>query len=284
MEKSIQQFASLGSLLDAAEAYVGTPYIWGVYNILVLPPSFPYGGMENPLMTFYNSALITDNKALLYVAIHEICHSWTGNQVTMKNWEDFWLNEGFTTFIERHVSARLYGGDFAKVEALVGNTSMVNDMDGYGYNNTFSSIHPVLFGDNPDNSISSVPYDKGAQFLQFIENTIGVAAMQKFIKYYIESASLQSITSFDMQRLFAQFVEEYFDDPDQINELLGDINWSDWKYVASTDPTGTLNFETTNSKRATKLALDYITLGGNSSPVNYQQYNYWYSNLKVVFL
>ena len=165
MEASIKQFASLGSLLDAAEAYVGTPYIWGVYNILVLPASFPYGGMENPLMTFYNSALITDNKALLYVAIHEICHSWTGNQVTMKNWEDFWLNEGFTTFIERHVSARIYGSDFAKVEALVGNTSLVNDMESYGYNNSYSTIHPVMFGDNPDNSISSVPYDKGAQLL-----------------------------------------------------------------------------------------------------------------------
>jgi leukotriene-A4 hydrolase len=88
--------------------------------------------MENPLMTFYNSALITDNKALLYVAIHEICHSWTGNQVTMKNREDLWLNKGFTTFIERHVSARIYGSDFAKVEALVSNTSLFNDMESDG--------------------------------------------------------------------------------------------------------------------------------------------------------
>ena len=117
-----------------------------------------------------------------------------------------------------------------------------------------------------------------------MQNTIGAAAMKKFITYYIESASLQSITSFDMQRLFAQFVESYFPDPDQINQLLGDINWSEWKYVTGTDPTDSLNFETTNSKRATQLALDYIALGGNSSPANYQQYNYWYSNLKVVFL
>jgi len=99
MESAIHQFASLGQMLSAAETYVGIPYIWGVYNILVLPPSFPYGGMENPLMTFYNSALITGNKALLPTAVHEICHSWTGNQVTMNNWQDFWLNEGFTTFI-----------------------------------------------------------------------------------------------------------------------------------------------------------------------------------------
>jgi hypothetical protein len=87
-----------------------------------------------------------------------------------------------------------------------------------------------------------------------------------------------------MQRLFAQFIEENFEDPDEVNELLGDISWNEWKYIAGTDPTGTLNFETTNSKRAQQLALDFIALGGNSSPANYMQYNYWYSNLKVVFL
>ena len=108
--------------------------------------------------------------------------------------------------------------------------------------------------------------------------------MQKFITYYIESASLQSITSFDMQRLFAQFIEDNFEDPDEVNELLGDISWNEWKYEAGSDPSGTLNFETTNSKKAQQLALDYIALGGNSSPANYIQYNAWYSNLKVVFL
>ena len=79
----------------------------------------------------------------------------------MNNWEDFWLNEGFTTFIERMVSTRLYGSDFAKVEALLGNTSLVNTIGVYGANNTYSSIHPVLFGDNPDNSFSEMPYEKG---------------------------------------------------------------------------------------------------------------------------
>ena len=173
MQAAVQELADLNTLLDTAEAYVGTPYIWGVYNILVLPPSFPFGGMENPLMTFASPTIITGTKSQVFVAIHEICHSWTGNQVTMNNWEDFWLNEGFTTFIERKVSSRLYGNDFAKVEALLGNTSLAYAMNITGYNNTYSTIHPVLAGGNPDDSFSEVPYEKGFQLLAYIETLIG---------------------------------------------------------------------------------------------------------------
>jgi leukotriene-A4 hydrolase len=79
----------------------------------------------------------------------------------MNNWEDFWLNEGFTTFLERKVSSRLYGNDFAKVEALLGNTSLAYAIKDTGINNTYSTIHPVLAGDSPDNSYNEVPYEKG---------------------------------------------------------------------------------------------------------------------------
>jgi leukotriene-A4 hydrolase len=138
-----------------------------------MPPSFPFGGMENPLMTFASPTIITGTKSQVFVAIHEICHSWTGNQVTMNNWEDFWLNEGFTVFLERKVSSRLYGNDFAKVEALLGNTSLAYGMNITGYNNTYSTIHPVLAGGNPDDSFSEVPYEKGFQLLAYIETLIG---------------------------------------------------------------------------------------------------------------
>ena len=147
-------------LLDTAEAYIGS-YIWGNYTILVLPPSFPMGGMENPLLTFASPTIIVGDKSQVYVATHEMAHSWTGNTVTCKNWESFWLNEGFTVFIERKVSGQLYGSDFALVEAQLGNVSMWNDMVAYGLDTTYSSIHPVLAGDNPDNSFSELPYEKG---------------------------------------------------------------------------------------------------------------------------
>jgi len=124
MDQVATVLASLPDLLDGAESYL-TPYIWGNYTVLVLPPSFPVGGMENPLLTFASPTIITDDKSQVYVATHEIAHSWTGNDVTCKNWTHFWLNEGFTVFEERKVSAKIHGLDFSKVAAYLGNISMV---------------------------------------------------------------------------------------------------------------------------------------------------------------
>lgn len=112
------------------------------------------GGMENPLLTFASPTIIVGDKSQIYVATHEIAHSWTGNTVTCQNWESFWLNEGFTVFLERKVSGELFGEDFALVEAQLGNTSLWGDMVAFGLETTYSSIHPVLAGDNPDNSFS----------------------------------------------------------------------------------------------------------------------------------
>lgn len=110
-------------LLDKAENYL-TPYIWGHYAILILPPSFPMGGMENPLLTFASPTIITGDKSQVYVATHEIAHSWTGNEVTCENWSNLWLNEGFTVFEERKVSGEIHGKDFSLVNAYLGNISM----------------------------------------------------------------------------------------------------------------------------------------------------------------
>jgi leukotriene-A4 hydrolase len=106
------ELESLETLLDETEKYL-TPYIWGNYSILILPPSFPFGGMENPLLTFASPTIITGDKSQVYVATHEIAHSWTGNDVTCENWENFWINEGFTVFEERKISGKLHGKDFA---------------------------------------------------------------------------------------------------------------------------------------------------------------------------
>jgi leukotriene-A4 hydrolase len=155
------ELEDMGELLDMVEAYAGD-YIWGNYTIIILPPSFPMGGMENPLLTFASPTIIVGDKSQVYVATHEMAHSWTGNTITCSNWESFWLNEGWTVFIERKVSAALYGEDFALVEAFLGNNSLWTDMVANGgVNSTYASLHPVLKGDNPDNSFSEVPYEKG---------------------------------------------------------------------------------------------------------------------------
>lgn len=131
MEMVANELSDLELLLDTTEAYL-TPYIWGTYDILVLPPSFPYGGMENPLLTFASPTIIVGDKSQVYVATHEIAHSWTGNDVTCQNWENMWLNEGFTVFEERKVSQQLSNySDFAMVEAYLGNASLWEDVNNY---------------------------------------------------------------------------------------------------------------------------------------------------------
>ena len=127
IDRVAAELDTLETLLDQTEAYL-TPYIWGTYTIVVLPPSFPFGGMENPLLTFASPTIIVGDKSQVYVATHEIAHSWSGNDVTCRNWEHFWINEGFTVFEERKVSGQLHGKDFAKVEALLGNSTLWTDM------------------------------------------------------------------------------------------------------------------------------------------------------------
>lgn len=125
--------------------------------------------MENPLLTFASPSIIVGDKSQVYVATHEIAHSWSGNDVTCRDWESFWLNEGFTVFEERKVSGLLNGASFAKIEAQLGNVSLWIDMQNYGLENSYSSLFPVLNGDTPDNSFSQVPYEKGFQFLTYLE-------------------------------------------------------------------------------------------------------------------
>lgn len=152
-------------------------------------------------------------------------------------------------------------------------------MTEFGSASTFTTLHPVFEGENPEFSRSSVPFEKGFQLLTYIQSLIGYGPMQKFIKYYVENNADKSINSFDMQRSFSNFVEETLSVADDVNTLLKEIDWSDWKYVASFSPQGKLDFWTTNSQKSQQLALDYIALGGASSPSGYEQYRLWYSSL-----
>jgi leukotriene-A4 hydrolase len=169
LDKYAKELYNVSGLLDMTEEYL-TPYIWGNYAILVLPPSFPYGGMENPLLTFASPTIIVGDGSQVYVATHEIAHSWTGNDVTCKDWSNMWLNEGFTVFEERKVSERVHGTEFARIEAQLGNVSLWDDMNGFGLSNNFSSLYPILTESSPDDSFSEVPYEKGFQFLTYLES------------------------------------------------------------------------------------------------------------------
>jgi len=129
--------------------------------------------MENVLMTFYNPVLIVGDKSMTYIATHEISHSWTGNDLTCGDWANLWLNEGFTTFEERKVSETLYGENFAKTEYFRGNNSLMVAFDDLGVTSDLTSLHPDLNGDDPDPYSTDVVYEKGSQFLVYLENIVG---------------------------------------------------------------------------------------------------------------
>ena len=149
MAAVVAELQPLPKLFGDLKGYLNkNPYSWGNYTILILPPSFPMGGMENPLLTFASPTIITGDGSQVDVCVHEMAHSWTGNTVTCENWSNLWLNEGFTVFLERKVQEINGGHDIiAKKDnllnaAFIGNRSMYTDMMGYGYWNSYSSLYP----------------------------------------------------------------------------------------------------------------------------------------------
>lgn len=187
MPNASSQLSDLETYLVTVENYTGIPYDWDIYRIVIMPPSFPFGGMENPLLTFASPSIITLNgeKSGVGVAIHEIAHSWTGNTVTCSNWSNLWINEGFTVFLERKADLKLFGPDYYKTDSINGNDSMWTDMLNFGLQNNFSSLFPLVQGQNPDNAFSTIPYEKGFQFLTYLETLIGENQMQTLIHDWI---------------------------------------------------------------------------------------------------
>ena len=154
-------FSGLEVILNQTEAYMKpVPYLWGTYAVLVQPPSFPVGGMENPHLTFVSPSIMQKDKSQVFVAAHEIAHSWSGNLVTQRDWHNLWLNEGITVFIERKVSSILHGVEFAKIENYLGNLTVWDDINSFGASSPDSSLYPTI-GNNPDSAYSQLPYEKG---------------------------------------------------------------------------------------------------------------------------
>jgi len=129
-----------------AEEYLDYKYHWGKYDILVLPKGFPFGGMENPCLTFLTPSLLAGDKSLSNVIAHEISHSWTGNGVTNKNWANFWVNEGFTTFMERKLAELVHGEEMMKLEAKVGMVELKQAIESFGKEHNFTRLSPDFTG------------------------------------------------------------------------------------------------------------------------------------------
>jgi len=182
-------------MVAAAEKIYG-PYAWGRYDVLVLPPSFPYGGMENPTMTFLTPTFIAGDKSLVSLIAHELAHSWSGNLATNATWDDFWLNEGMTTYAERRIVEQLYGKRVADEQIELGIDAMnkaVADAGGPGKADT--RLHLDLKNRASDEGLTDIAYEKGAAFLRTIEAIVGRDKFDAWLKGWFDRHRFQPVTS-----------------------------------------------------------------------------------------
>jgi len=229
VDRAAHDFAETESFLQTAEALCG-PYVWGTYDILVLPPSFPYGGMENPCLTFATPTLLSGDRSNAGVIAHEIAHSWTGNLVTNTNFEHFWLNEGFTVFTELKIKGRLFGEPARHFAALLRWKELEETVEVVrGVDDPFTALVPRLAGCDPDDAFSCVPYVKGSTFLWYLEDFVGGAdVFEPFLKSYLEKFAYMSI---DSEQFKAYFLEKF-----GTLENVKRIDWDKWFYSPGMPP------------------------------------------------
>eukprot|EP01101_Sappina_pedata_P000709 TRINITY_DN108_c0_g1_i2.p1 TRINITY_DN108_c0_g1~~TRINITY_DN108_c0_g1_i2.p1 ORF type:complete len:622 (-),score=285.30 TRINITY_DN108_c0_g1_i2:118-1983(-) len=221
IQQAAYEFAQTEDYLKAGEELL-TPYDWGRYDLLLLPGSFPYGGMENPCLTFVTPTLLAGDRSLTGVIAHEIAHSWMGNLVTNANWEHFWLNEGFTVFVERKILGRLFGEQTRQFEFYLGTKDLKGEVEHFGCCHEFTKLVPKLEDTDPDDSFSSVPYEKGATFLYYLETLVGIENFERFLKIWVESNRFSTVTT---QRLREVFESTFSAD---FPEAIGSIDWNTW--------------------------------------------------------
>src|SRR5256885_3112480 len=189
------ELADTEKMVAAAEKLYG-PYRWGRYDVLVLPPSFPYGGQENPNMTFLTPTFIAGDKSLVSLVAHELSHSWSGNLATNAVWNDFWLNEGMTTYAEGRVVEELYGKKAYDEHAALSIDAMNKAVaENGGPNGPDTRLHLDLKGPNPDEGLSDIAYEKGAAFLRTIEANVGRDRFDAWLKGWFDRHAFQPVTS-----------------------------------------------------------------------------------------
>jgi leukotriene-A4 hydrolase len=229
------------------------PYEWGQYNVLVLPPSFPYGGMENPIYTFATPTIISGDRQNVDVIAHELSHSWSGNLVSNCSWEHFWLNEGWTTYLERRIQAAVHGSDaWRDFSAIIGWKALTDSINQFGDDHEFTKLVVDLKGKDPDDAFSSVPYEKGYIFLCYIETLISKDEFNKFIPHYFTTWKGKSLNSYD----FKATLLDFFTSNSTVAKKLEEIDWDKWFYGPGF-PTWKPDFDTSLVDAPLKLAAEW---------------------------
>ena len=195
LQKAAWEFADLQKMVDAAGEMFGE-YAWGDYNVLVLPPSFPFGGMENPVVTFATPTIIAGDRSLVSLLAHELAHSWSGNLVTNRTWDDFWLNEGFTVYVESRIMEQLYGKNYADMLRVLGKGELDKTL-GWMLKEAPEDSHLRLhLGDrDPDEGLTDIAYEKGRFFLMMLEQLYGRAAFDEFLNGHFRKYAFGTVTT-----------------------------------------------------------------------------------------
>lgn len=192
VDKAAKEFEDMPAMVDAAEKLYG-PYVWGRYDLLILPAAFPFGGMENPRLTFATPTILAGDKSLVALVAHELAHSWSGNLVTNSTWDDFWLNEGFTVYFEQRIMEAVYGREISEMMAQLSRQELDATIGELS-----KSSHPedtklklALDGRSPDDGMTDIAYNKGYFFLRLVEETVGREKFDVFLKNYFTSHAFQ---------------------------------------------------------------------------------------------
>ncbi|MEO1034164.1 MAG: M1 family metallopeptidase [Pseudomonadota bacterium] len=202
LASAAHEFADTERMLEVSEQLFG-PYRWGRYDLLILPPSFPFGGMENPRLSFITPTVLAGDRSLVALIAHELAHSWSGNLVTNSSWRDLWLNEGFTVFLEARIMEAVYGERRRRMEERLGYEDLIAN---------FATLAPEmqhlavdLTGEDPDLVFSQVPYEKGRLMLVWLDRAFGRDTMNRFLTDYFDHFAFRSIATED----FLAYVDEH---------------------------------------------------------------------------
>jgi leukotriene A-4 hydrolase/aminopeptidase len=226
LDTAIWEFADLEKMIQGAEDLYG-PYLWERYDVIVLPPSFPFGGMENPRLTFATPSILAGDRSLTSLIAHELAHSWSGNLVTNGTWNDFWLNEGFTVYFEHRIMEKLYGRDYEEMLSLLALQDLKETVQSLKAENLYADtkLKLALEGRNPDDGVTDIAYQKGYFFLRLFEEKYGREKFDAFLKNYFASNAFKSLNT-DM---FIADIKKFYNDT--YNITLDDNLFKKWIFM-----------------------------------------------------
>ena len=226
IDKASWEFNDLEKMIAGAESLYGD-YRWDRYDVIVLPPSFPFGGMENPRLTFATPTILAGDRSLTSLIAHELAHSWSGNLVTNDTWNDFWLNEGFTVYFEHRIMEKLYGRDYSEMQAVLDLQDLQETIKHLkaDHHDADTKLKLDLKGRNPDDGVTDIAYNKGYFFLRHIEEKYGRDKFDGFVKAYFREHAFQKM---DTERFIA-YIKGFYKKAYTIN--LEDALFNDWIFT-----------------------------------------------------